>query len=66
MLILNDTHPDIYNFIDSKRTAGNITNTNISVGISDKFMDAVKLTLIGILFFRILTSKITTSFGMAI
>lgn len=42
MLILNDTHPDIYNFIDSKRTAGNITNANISVGISDKFMDAVK------------------------
>jgi ribonucleoside-diphosphate reductase alpha chain len=42
MLILNDNHPDILNFIDSKKTAGNITNANISVGISDRFMDAVK------------------------
>ncbi len=42
MLILNDWHPDIYDFINSKRTAGKITNANISVGISDRFMDAVK------------------------
>jgi ribonucleotide reductase alpha subunit len=42
MLILNDTHPDIFDFINSKRTAGQITNANISVGISDRFMDAVK------------------------
>lgn len=41
MLILNDYHPDILSFIDSKKTAGNITNANISVGISDRFMDAV-------------------------
>ncbi len=42
MLILNDWHPDIYDFINSKRTAGRITNANISVGISDRFMEAVK------------------------
>lgn len=42
MLILNDWHPDVFGFIDSKREAGNITNANISVGISDKLMEAVK------------------------
>ncbi|XWX02697.1 LAGLIDADG family homing endonuclease [Aggregatilineales bacterium SYSU G02658] len=42
MLILNDWHPDVFNFINSKREAGNITNANISVGISDRFMEAVK------------------------
>ena len=42
MLILNDWHPDVFGFIDSKRQAGNITNANISVGISDKLMEAVK------------------------
>ncbi len=42
MLILNDWHPDIYDFINSKREAGKITNANISVGVSDKFMEAVK------------------------
>jgi len=42
MLILNDWHPDIMDFINSKREMGKITNANISVGISDAFMDAVK------------------------
>ena len=42
MLILNDWHPDVMNFINSKRQAGKIANANISVGISDRFMDAVK------------------------
>ncbi len=42
MLILNDWHPDVFNFINSKREMGQITNANISVGISDTFMDAVK------------------------
>jgi len=42
MLILNDWHPDIFNFINSKRQAGKITNANISVGVSDKLMTAVK------------------------
>ncbi len=42
MLILNDWHPDIFDFINSKRTMGQITNANISVGVSDKLMEAVK------------------------
>ncbi|MAS32751.1 MAG: ribonucleoside-diphosphate reductase, adenosylcobalamin-dependent [Anaerolineaceae bacterium] len=42
MLILNDTHPDIFEFINSKRTAGQITNANISVGVSDRLMAAVE------------------------
>ncbi len=42
MLILNDWHPDVLNFISSKRTAGQITNANISVGVSDAFMEILK------------------------
>ncbi len=42
MLILNDWHPDIFDFVNSKREAGKITNANISVGLSDRFMDAMK------------------------
>jgi adenosylcobalamin-dependent ribonucleoside-diphosphate reductase len=42
MLILNDWHPDVFDFINSKRQMGQITNANISVGVSDKLMDAVK------------------------
>jgi ribonucleotide reductase alpha subunit/predicted RNA-binding Zn-ribbon protein involved in translation (DUF1610 family) len=42
MLILNDWHPDVFDFINSKRKMGNITNANISVGVSDKLMEAIK------------------------
>ena len=42
MLCLADWHPDVLEFINSKREAGNITNANISVLFSDEFMDAVK------------------------
>ena len=42
MLILNCWHPDILEFINSKREMGRITNANISVGITDGFMDAVR------------------------
>ncbi len=42
MLIMNDWHPDVFEFINSKRESGKITNANISVGVSDKLMDAVK------------------------
>jgi ribonucleoside-diphosphate reductase alpha chain len=41
MIILNCWHPDVVEFIGSKREMGKITNANISVGITDKFMDAV-------------------------
>ncbi len=42
MIILNDWHPDVFDFINSKREMGKITNANISVGVSDKLMEAVK------------------------
>jgi ribonucleoside-diphosphate reductase alpha chain len=42
MLIMNVWHPDILEFINSKRRMGRITNANISVGITDDFMEAVK------------------------
>jgi ribonucleoside-diphosphate reductase alpha chain len=42
MIILNDWHPDVFEFISSKRVAGRITNANISVGVSDKLMEAVQ------------------------
>lgn len=42
MLILNIWHPDVLDFIDSKREAGKIVNANISVGITDDFMAAVE------------------------
>lgn len=42
LLLLADWHPDVIEFIISKRKSGNITNANISVAISDKFMQAVK------------------------
>jgi ribonucleoside-diphosphate reductase alpha chain len=42
MLILDVWHPDILDFIDSKREMGKIENANISVGITDDFMEAVR------------------------
>jgi ribonucleoside-diphosphate reductase alpha chain len=42
MLMLDDTHPDIEEFITVKRTAGKIEHANLSVCISDAFMNAVK------------------------
>lgn len=40
MAILNANHPDIFNFISSKQIDGYLSKTNISVGISDDFMNA--------------------------
>jgi ribonucleoside-diphosphate reductase alpha chain len=42
MLMLDDDHPDIEEFITVKRTPGKIEHANLSVCISDKFMQAVK------------------------
>ncbi len=42
MLILNVWHPDVLEFISSKTDMGKITNANISVGLTDDFMAAVK------------------------
>lgn len=40
MLILNDRHADILKFIRCKQVDGVITGANISVGISEEFMEA--------------------------
>ena len=42
MLMLDDNHPDIEEFITVKRTEGKIEHANLSVAISDAFMQAVK------------------------
>src|SRR5690606_10917642 len=45
MLILDDWHPDVLEFINAKRDMGAITNANISVAVSHRFMDAVEKDL---------------------
>jgi ribonucleoside-diphosphate reductase alpha chain len=42
MATLAIDHPDIETFIDAKRERGRLTNFNLSVLVSDAFMDAVK------------------------
>ena len=42
MLMINDWHPDLLDFITVKQTMGQMTNANLSVCISNAFMKAVK------------------------
>jgi ribonucleoside-diphosphate reductase alpha chain len=42
MAVLNVEHPDIFDFISAKQNRGQLNNFNISVGVSDSFMLAVK------------------------
>ncbi len=42
MLMMNDDHPDIEEFITVKKTMGKITNANLSICISDRLMEAVE------------------------
>ncbi len=42
MLMINDWHPDVEEFITVKQTPGMVTNANLSVCVSNAFMRAVK------------------------
>lgn len=42
MLMMNDWHPDLLDFITVKQTMNQITNANLSVCVSNGFMKAVK------------------------
>ena len=41
LVCLSDWHPDIDEFITVKQTSGKLTKFNMSVGISDRFIDAI-------------------------
>jgi ribonucleoside-diphosphate reductase alpha chain len=42
MFMLDDWHPDVEDFINAKRDFSLITNANVSVAVSDEFMEAVR------------------------
>lgn len=42
MLVLEDWHPDLLEFINAKKDSKRLVNSNISVGLSNKFMEAVQ------------------------
>ena len=42
MGVLRVDHPDIYDFIRAKRNSDSLTGFNVSVGVTDKFMQALK------------------------
>jgi ribonucleoside-diphosphate reductase alpha chain len=42
MLMINDWHPDLLEFITVKQSMGQVTNANLSVCVSNAFMQAVK------------------------
>lgn len=44
MLSINISHPDAEDFIDAKMEAGKVTGANISVKLTDDFMEVVKRT----------------------
>jgi len=53
MATMCDTHPDLPKFITAKRTVGALTQFNVSVLVSDAFMEAVRDDAEWVLFFPI-------------
>jgi ribonucleoside-diphosphate reductase alpha chain len=53
MGVLADTHPDLPKFIVAKREKGRLTNFNISVLVSDAFMEAVREDEDWVLYFNV-------------
>ena len=41
MISLDCSHPDLEDFIDLKSEAGKVTKANISIKVTDEFMNAV-------------------------
>lgn len=62
--ILNCSHPEIEEFVESKNTEGQLSNFNISVMITDSFMDAVKHDLCWDLKFDGVTYKTINARGL--
>ena len=42
MAVLRVDHPDVFEFIDSKRSPGRLENFNLSVGVTDGFFSSIK------------------------
>jgi ribonucleoside-diphosphate reductase alpha chain len=42
MAVLRVDHPDVFEFIDSKRSPGRLENFNLSVGVTDEFFSSLK------------------------
>lgn len=42
MIMLSDSHPDILEFIEAKKTAGRLEGANLTVALTDRFMEAVE------------------------
>jgi len=58
MLTINDSHPDLVNFIQAKTDLTKVTGANVSIKISDAFMNAVEKDLPWVMEFETTHEKI--------